>query len=405
MNTSYIYHALGLQGYECTKNEYKGNKIISYLQKRGDTTRCSKCHSHNVIHNGFKEREYKTVNIGLKQQVLHVRINRLACKTCGCTAYEETKFASGKQRYTHRLARYVIELLHKMTISDVANHLCMSWDTIKDIHKTYLKHKFASIDIKKVKHIGIDEFAVHKGHVYMTIVLDMDSGAIIYVGDGKGIDALEGFWKKVKKQEVKTESVSTDLSSAFISAVMANIPNATYVFDHFHVQKLVNSALDEIRRVIWRVETDVDKRKVIKGARWLLLHNSEDIYDDAEKKKRLDNILEMNEPLYKAYVLKEYFRQIWTQINKVEGEKVFDDWVSQARNSKVPQLEKLANSIAGFKSGILAYYDVRTSNAKVEGTNNKIKVLKRMAYGYRDDDYFKLRLFNLHNDKITRFVG
>lgn len=281
----------------------------------------------------------------------------------------------------------------------------MSWNTIKEIHKTYLKHKFASIDIRKVKHIGIDEFAVHKGHVYMTIVVDMDSGAIIHVGKGKGADALDGFWKKVKKQEVKIESVSTDLSSAFISAVMANVPNAIYVFDHFHVQKLVNSALDEIRKAIWRVETDVDKRKLIKGSRWLLLHNSQDIYDDAEKKKRLENVLQINEPLYNAYVLKEYFREIWTQKSKVEAEKVFDDWVKQARESKVPQLEKTANSIAGYKSGILAYYDIMTSNAKVEGTNNKIKALKRTAYGFRDDDYFMLRLFNLHNDKITRFVG
>ena len=84
---------------------------------------------------------------------------------------------------------------------------------------------------------------------------------------------------------------------------------------------------------------------------------------------------------------------------------MLDDWLEQAAESGVPQLKRLACSIAGFKSGILAYYDCRTSNAKVEGINNKIKVLKRTAYGYRDDEYFKLRLFNLHNDKITRFVG
>lgn len=382
MNTSYVYHALGLKDYECTKNEYKGNAIIYYLQKRGEKIRCKECHSHRVIRNGFKERRYRSVNMGLKQQVLHVRINRLVCKTCGCISYEDVHFATGKQRYTHRLARYVIELLRKMTITDVSNHLNMSWNTIKDIHKTYLRHKSASIAIRKVRHTGIDEFAVHKGHVYMAIVVDMDSGAIIYVGKGKGTDAPDGFWKKVKKQEVKIESVSTDLSSAFISAVIANVPDAVYVFDHFHVQKLVNSALDDIRGAIWRVEVDVDKRKLIKGSRWLLLHNGEDIYDDAGKKERLNNVLQINEPLYKAYVLKEYFRQIWTQSCKAEAERVFDDWIKQARDSKVPQLEKTANSIAGFKSGILAYYDIMTSNAKVEGTNNKIKVLKRMAYGY-----------------------
>jgi transposase len=175
------------------------------------------------------------------------------------------------------------------------------------------------------------------------------------------------------------------------------------VFDRFHVQKLVGDALERIRRAVWHTDMEVDRRKLIKGTRWLLLRNGPDLYDS--ERERLDNVLQMNEPLYKAYVLKEYFREVWTQGTKAEAEKVQDDWIEQAMQSKVPQLGKLAASIAGFKSGILAYYDCRMSNARVEGINNKIKVLKRTAYGYRDDEYFKLRLFNLHNDKITRFVG
>lgn len=113
----------------------------------------------------------------------------------------------------------------------------------------------------------------------------------------------------------------------------------------------------------------------------------------------------MNEPLSKAYILNEYLQEVWKQDSYKEGEAVLDDWIKQARESKVPTIEKLGNSIAAYRTGILAYYKCRTSNAKVEGINNKIKVLKRNAYGYRDIDYFKLRLFNLHNDKITRFVG
>lgn len=117
-----------------------------------------------------------------------------------------------------------MELLHKMTIKDVANHLGLSWDTVKDIHKNYLKHKFSHIDIKDVKHIGIDEFAVRKGHNYLTIVVDMVSGAIIHVGDGKGIESLKKFWPKLKRSGAKVESVSSDMSAAFISAIKKIFP-------------------------------------------------------------------------------------------------------------------------------------------------------------------------------------
>lgn len=162
MDTSYIYYAYGIRDFECTKTEYKGNTIIHHIQKRDVKTRCECCHSHVVVRNGFKIRKIRSVNIGTKQSILHVKVRRLKCKTCGADVYEDLHFVTGKQRYTHRLARLVIELLHRMTIKDVAHYLGLSWDTVKDIHKNYLNHKFSHIDIKDVKHIGIDEFALRK---------------------------------------------------------------------------------------------------------------------------------------------------------------------------------------------------------------------------------------------------
>ena len=191
--------------------------------------------------------------------------------------------ASG--RYTHRLARLVIELLHRMTIKDVAHYLGLSWDTVKDIHKNYLNHKFSHIDIKDVKHIGIDEFALRKGHVYLTIVVDMLSGAIIHVGDGKGIDSLKKFWPKLKRRSgAKIESVSSDMSAAFISAIKKNLPDAIHVFDHFHVQKLAGEALDKVRREVYNQEKGLRKKKSHKGNRWLLLRHDKDIFTEDERR-------------------------------------------------------------------------------------------------------------------------
>ena len=152
------------------------------------------------------------------------------------------------------------------------------------------------------------------------------------------------------------------------------------------------------------MEKDINKRKVLKGTRYLLLGNREDIFDK-QHKTRLDNALAMNEPLSKAYYLKERLREIWSQINKEQAESVLDDWVKQAIESKITQLQKMATTLLAHRRGILAWYDCHISTGKVEGINNKIKVMKRNAYGFRDERYFTLRLYALHDCHITRNVG
>lgn len=291
-----------------------------------------------------------------------------------------------------------------MTLQDVSNHLGVSWDTVKEIHSSYLKRHYSPPSLDGVENIGIDEFAVKKGHVYKTIIVDLDSGRIIYVGDGKGSEAQKKFWRKVKRKNIKIKHVATGLSAAFIASVMENCPNVVHVFDHFHVVKLMNEKLDDIRRKIYSMEKDINKRKVLKGTRYLLLGNGADIFDK-QHKTRLENALAMNEPLSKAYYLKEQLRQIWSQTTKAMAEKVLDDWVRQAEQSKVTQLQKMAVTVKTYKKGILAWYDCHLSTGKVEGINNKIKVMKRNAYGFRDEKYFTLRLYALHDCRITRNVG
>ena len=244
---------------------------------------------------------------------------------------------------------------------------------VKEIHKKYLKSRYSHPDIKHVRRIGIDEFAIRKGHVYKTIVVDLDTGCIIHVGDGKGKEALEGFWKRVGRNKVKIALVTSDLSAAFIASVMENAPDAVHVYDKFHVAKLVNEAKDK------------------------------DIFDD-EKKKRLDNILETNTPLFHAYYLREDLDQIWMQDSKEEAERQLAYWCERARETKLKPFIKVANTLMARRTGILAWYDAPVTNAMLEGINNKIKVMKRRAYGYRDDEYFTLLLLGLH-DKTNAIRG
>ena len=404
MNSSFLYHAWGLYTLECTREEYKGNTIILHVQTKERIKTCPKCGKRHFVKNGYRFRDFVGLPIGGKRVIIRMKVQRYKCMDCDFDQQERIPFATGSRSYTHRFAKYVVDLLRGMTLQDVSNHLGVSWDTVKEIHSTYLERHYSPPSLEGVENIGIDEFAVRKGHVYKTIVVDLDSGRILYVGDGKGTDALAGFWKKVKRKGVRIRHVATDLSAAFISSVMENCPEAALVFDHFHVVKLMNEKLDDIRRKAYSMEKDVNRRKVLKGTRYLLLGNGADIFDK-QYKTRLDNALAMNEPLSKAYYLKEQLREIWMQPMKSMAEEVLDDWVRQAEQSKITQLVKMAVTMKAYRRGILAWYDCHLSTGKVEGINNKIKVMKRNAYGFRDDRYFTLRLYALHDCRITRKVG
>lgn len=404
MESSYLYHALGVsRDYKYHATEYKDNSIILKLKSSPrKNTKCPHCGHKHVIKYGVVHRKLHALPVGPKRQYLQLSIQRYQCKECGKVFQEEIPFCHGNASYTVRFAAYVIDLLRiDGTISNIAKHLGIGWDMVKDLHKAYLKRRYSKPSLSKVKRIGIDEFAVRKGHVYKTIVVDLDTGRIIHVGDGKGGDALTGFWKRIKRNKVKLELVTSDMSAAFIASVAENAPEATHVYDKFHVVKLVNEAVDKVRRSVWHQEKDMEQRKLIKGTRWMLLSKDLDKFDK-EQRERFDNILKTNEPLFKAYYLKEDINQLWMQTDKEQAEKYLQYWCDRARESKLPAMVKVANSLLARRTGILAWYDCRVTNAILEGTNNKIKVLKRKAYGYRDDEYFKLLLLGMKDETVAK---
>ena len=404
MNSSFLYHGFGLYAQKCTREEYKGNTIILHVESKERLSVCPKCGKRHLVKNGYRLRDFVGLPLGGKKVIIRMKVQRYKCRCCSYDQQEGIPFATGSRSYTHRFARYVVDLLRMATLKDVAALLGVGWDMVKEIHSTYLRRHYSPPSLKGVENIGIDEFAVRKGHVYRTIVVDLDTGRIIHVGEGKGADALTKFWHRVRKAGITIRHVATDLSAAFIASVMENAPDAVHVFDRFHVAKLMNDALDDIRRKVYAREADINRRKVIKGNRYLLLMNGKDIFD-GEYRNRLENALAMNEPLSKAYYLKEDLREIWAQPTKDLAAEKLKEWCRQAIDSKVRQLQKMANTLMAFRTGILAWYDCHISTAKVEGINNKIKVMKRNAYGFRDEDYFRLRLYALHDCRITRNVG
>jgi transposase len=401
MSTSLLYHGFGLIGYTYVKTAYEEGKVIFTIAHKRDRLHCPACGSRDLVLRGCSPRRFRLVPIGSKAIFLDLDVQRIACRRCDTVRQVELGFADSRFSYTRAFERYVLELSKHMTILDVARHLHVSWDVVKDIQKRYLKKKFSRLALKDLRYLAIDEIAVKKGHTYVTVVLDLESGAVIFVGDGKGADALIPFWKRLRHSRATVEAVAIDMSPAYMSAVMKHLPNATIVFDHFHVVKLFNDKLSNLRRELYREATDQLQKDVLKGTRWLLLKNPGNLDEKKAEKERLDEALRMNEPLYTAYYLKEDLREVWNQPSKKKATKVLDEWIRKASSSSISILKTLSKTLSAYKSGILAYYDFPISTGPLEGTNNKIKTMKRQAYGFRDMEFFKLKIMGLHETKYA----
>jgi len=250
---------------------------------------------------------------GVTKRVKAFAVPRVECRDCGALRQLAIRFADRRVSYTKSFQRYALELSKYMTIKDVARHLRVSWDVIKEIQKGDLQRRFGKPKLKHLRQIAIDEISTSKGHVYLTIVLDLESGAVVHVGRGKGGDALEDFWIRLRRSRAQIQAVATDMSPAYIDAVSTHLPNATLVFDRFHVIKLYNDKLSELRRALYHQLKDTTQKNVLKGVRWLLLKRPEHLDPTRNEPQRLEEALRLNEPLATAYYLKEELNEIWEQ--------------------------------------------------------------------------------------------
>lgn len=399
--TSFCYHTLGTINYQYLTTKYQGNKVYLHMEKNPSKQRCAKCQSHNVIQKGKIYREIKTLPLGDKSLILSLHLHRLECKSCGVIALEDVEVAEAKKQYSKKLASWVLDLLPIATIKDVATITGLSWDQVKDIEKTYLQKHYAKIEVKHLQHIAIDEFYVGKRLQYVTLVTDLSTSRIVFVGKGKDGDCLKPFFKNLKRSKAKLKAVAMDMGKAYIAAMHHYLPDTPIVFDHFHVVKVVNSKLDELRRYVAHQAQQLGL-PVTKGLRWVLLKNPEHLTD--KQKPMLAQLLALNSPLTKGYLLKEQLRSFWDCANKEQASAFIQQWLGEVRSLGLPIMNSLAVTIESHLYGLLAYFDHRISSGIMEGLNNKISTLLKRSYGLRDLDYFMLKVKAIHRSRYA-FVG
>jgi transposase len=288
-------------------------------------------------------------------------------------------------------------LAQVMCLSDVAGFTGLDWDRVKDVVKERLEEDYARPNLKELVYLSIDEIYVGRAKKFYTIVIDLDSGRIVWVSKGRSGESLKKFWRALRKSKAKIKAVCCDLSAAYWKAIRDNLPKAAVVFDRFHLVKLMNEKLDELRRSMQR-EADEKLRKSVKGVRWLLLMRADKVGE--EKLPRLQEALAHNTPLLTGYLLKEMLGLLWAQLRKEKMEEFLREWCLLAAGTGVKVLQTMAKTLASHASGILSWWEHPISNGRMEGINNKIKAMLRQHYGLRDERFFILRLLSLHEIKL-----
>lgn len=346
---------LGDEGYRKVRERFEGGAVVFEMEPKKAEIRCPGCRSRRVIRKGRKTRRFRTLPIGRRPVFLEAVIPRVHCRDCGIVRQIRLSFAEPRRGHTRSFARLVLDLSGHMTMLAVALFLKVGWDVVKEIQKKDLERRFGRPRLSGLKWLAIDEISIGKGHRYLTVVMDLKGGRVVFVGEGKGGDALDPFWKRLRRSRAKIEAVAIDMGTAYIKAVQANLPGAVIVFDHFHIIKLFNDKLSKLRRDLQREAEGPLEMRVLKGTRWLLLKKPENLEEGWDERQRLEEALALNKPLATAYYLKEDLRRIWSQPDKQTAMEILQGWIAQAEASGIHMLKQMGKTLATYRNGILAF--------------------------------------------------
>lgn len=387
----------GWEGYRVEGVERAGGdrpRIRIYLRPAGfGEMICEGCGGRAVALHDIVYRQVRDLPILDAATWLVVPRRRVVCPACG-PRLERLSWLGRYARVTKRLAESVARLCAVLPIKQVAAFFGLSWSTVKAIDQRYLEAALGPIDLSGVQVIAMDEFAIQKGHRYATVIIDPSVKKVLWVGRGRSREAVRPFFERLGEKGRKAlQAVAMDMNAAYGEEVRHQCPKAEIVYDLFHVvAKYGREVIDRVRvDEANRLRHDKTARKVVKGAKWLLLKNRENI-EKEEDRVRLEELLAANRALMTSYVLKDDLKELWRLRDRSQARTAWHSWLSRAIESGIEPLIAFAKKLRKYLGGILAHCRWPLHTSLIEGFNNKIKVIKRMAYGFRDDHYFFLKI-------------
>jgi len=352
--------------------------------------RCSGCGQRAEPIHSYHQRRIRDLSLAHATVELLIPHRKVRCPDCGIRI-EAHDFLDPFRRSTRRFEQAVADLCRYLPVKQVAEHFGLSWHTVKEIDKRRLIQEVGTPCYDDLRLLAVDEISVRKGHRYMTSVLDFETGRLVWMGQDRTKQTLKRFFAELSPEQLASiEAIALDMSGAYRQAIVETCPQVAMVYDFFHVvAKYGREVIDRVRLDESKKQSEIGRR-YIKGSRYLLLRNEENLRSDQQE--QLQELLSMNEALNTVYVLKDQLKQLFTYRCPDRARRALHQWCDLAMASGLPPLERFALGLLNHADGIINHARYPIHTGVLEGIHNKIKVIKRQAYGFRDDHYFILKV-------------
>jgi len=391
---TYIRKSLGMKAHWVTTVRQEAGQLVAQVERIGHRRLC--CGRCGLEAKGTKgrveaARRWRDVSMGGQWLVIAYWPFRVVCAACGVTS-EGVPWSDRWSRLTRRLAEAVALMAKDRDWKATAAHFALNWKTVVSAVKRAVARGLVKRKLKPIRWIGIDEVSRKKGHHYLTLVYDLERHHLLWVGDGRTEETLQGFFAWLgRRRSAHLKGVCMDMWRPYLNAVREHAPQAVVAFDRFHLVRHLNEAVDEVRRSLVR-QLKNPLRALIKGTRFVLLKNPWNL--TPRQKQQLHALVRANSPLSRAWYLKEDFQRFFDYLREGWARKHLDHWLRWAARSRLAPFKKLARLVRTHRDGILAWTKIRVTNGALEGMNNKVKLVSHRAFGFRNVEHYKTAIYH-----------
>lgn len=369
----------------CFETDEVGDDILLVEVALRGRSRCSHCGRKCARYDRLKPRRWRHLDFGAWRVQLQAQLWRVDCSRCGVVV-EQVSWADASSRFTHPFEDLAAWLAQRCDKTAIGQMLRIAWSTVGRIIERVVARRRAPIDWSEVTAIAVDELSYRKGQRYLTLVYDLKTGRVLWSKEGRSKATLEAFFDEIGPEAcARIRHAAIDMFEAYAQAIRDRLPNATLVFDRFHVQQLASKAMDELRRSEWRRLRGTDEARGVKNLRWALLRNPWNA--TPAEHERLSVLPKQNKLLYRGYLLKEALADIYRSLcTPPWAKRRLNEWLAWASRSRLEPFTKLARTIRRCFDGVLAYFETGYTTSRAEGGNNKARLATRQAYGFHSVD-------------------
>ncbi|WP_062350066.1 ISL3 family transposase [Bacillus kwashiorkori] len=394
---SVFQKALGIEDpwyvidYELNQNDYILDIYLDF--RRGSEFVCTHCgHPQAKVHDIVNDdRTWRHLNFWQYQTILHARLPRTKCNLCNKIRTIHVEWSRPGAGFTWFFESELMQLMKEMPVATVARKVGEHDTRLWRVFHYYVDKAMKELDFSNVKRIAIDETSSRRGHEYVTLFVDMDTKLVLFATEGKDANVLKKFSSFLKDHNVEPNNIKevcSDMSPAFKKGVETEFPEAHITFDKFHVMKLMNEALDQVRR------NEQIEQPGLKKTRYLWLKNHKNL--NTEQQEKILKLKDTNLKTARAYRLKLSLQEMWTKTERF-ATLHFNEWYQWATRSQLEPIIKVAQTLKKHEQGILRWFVSKMTNGLLEGINSLVQAAKRKARGYRTTKNFIAMIYATAN--------